>query len=223
MSSVPTAPLASPADPSQVTAPPVARPKTGLQETLHFALRNRKLVFGLSMTAALLLFAIIGPFIAQHGPLDYGGQLSLAPTTKDGYWFGTTLLRARTSSRSSPPDCALRSSSARSAAGSRRSSAWSIGFTAGYRGGLVDEVPEHAHERRPRHPDVRAPARDRRLPAGARDHDGGRLHRAHLVALGGARAPRADVLARLARLRRHGAPERRAAAGRSSSRRSRRT
>ena len=75
-------------------APPVpATPvMSGLRETIYFGLRNRKLVFGLGVTLVMLLFAVFGPMLAQHPPLEFGGNLSHAPTMKDGYWFGTTLL-----------------------------------------------------------------------------------------------------------------------------------
>jgi len=138
MSQAPTAPLASPVDASQVEASPIAQPMTGLQETLHFALRNKKLVFGLSMTSALLLFAIIGPYIAQHGPLVYTGKLSLAPTTKDGYWFGTTLLGQDVFSQFVT---GLRLAFIVGALGGGIAAiiGMVIGFTAGYRSGIVDE------------------------------------------------------------------------------------
>ena len=68
-------------------------PKLGaFRESLHFAIRNKKFVFGFCTTLFLLMFAIVGPYLAQHPALEYGGQLGLSPTTKDGYWFGTTLL-----------------------------------------------------------------------------------------------------------------------------------
>jgi peptide/nickel transport system permease protein len=139
VSSVPTAPLASPADPSQVEEPPVVQPMSGLREALHFALRNKKLVFGLSMTSALLLFAIIGPFIAQHGPLDYGGQLSLHPTTKGGYWFGTTLQGQDVFSQFVT---GLRLAFIVGALGGGIAAiiGMVIGFTAGYRSGVIDEI-----------------------------------------------------------------------------------
>ena len=139
MSSVPTTPLASPADPSQVAEPLIARPKTGLQESLHFALRNKKLVFGLSMTIALLLFAIIGPVIAQHAPLAYGGELSLAPTTHHGYWFGTTLQGQDVFAQFVT---GLRLAFIVGALGGGIAAiiGMLIGFTAGYRAGLVDEA-----------------------------------------------------------------------------------
>jgi peptide/nickel transport system permease protein len=138
VSSVPTAPVASPADASQVEIPAIAQPMTGLQETLHFALRNKKLVFGLSMTSALLLFAIIGPYIAQHAPLTYTGNLSLAPTTKNGYWFGTTLLGQDVFSQFVT---GLRLAFIVGALGGGIAAiiGMVIGFTAGYRSGIVDE------------------------------------------------------------------------------------
>jgi len=138
VSSVPTAPLASATDPSQVEAAPVAQPMSGFRESLHFALRNKKLLFGLSMTSALLLIALIGPFIAQHGPLDYGGQLSLAPTTKDGYWFGTTLQGQDVFAQFVT---GLRLAFIVGALGGGIAAVIGmvIGFTAGYRAGWVDE------------------------------------------------------------------------------------
>lgn len=139
MSSVPTAPLASPVDPSEVEALPIVQPMSGFRESVHFALRNKKLVFGLSMTTALLLVAIIGPFIAQHGPLDFGGGLSLHPTTKGGHWFGTTLQGQDVFAQFVT---GLRLAFIVGALGGGIAAciAMVVGFTAGYRGGIVDEV-----------------------------------------------------------------------------------
>ena len=138
MSSVPTAPLASPTDPSQVETMPVAQPMSGFRESVHFALRNKRLVFGLSMTTALLLIAIIGPFIAQHGPMYYGDLLSSAPTTKDGYWLGTTLQGQDVFAQFVN---GLRLAFIVGALGGGIAAAIGmiIGFTAGYRAGWVDE------------------------------------------------------------------------------------
>jgi peptide/nickel transport system permease protein len=138
VSSVPTAPLASAADPSQVEAAPVAQPMSGFRESLHFALRNKKLLFGLSMTSALLLMALIGPFIAQHGPLDYTGQLSLAPTTKGSHWFGTTLQGQDVFAQFVT---GLRLAFIVGALGGGIAAVIGmvIGFTAGYRAGWIDE------------------------------------------------------------------------------------
>jgi len=139
VSSVPTAPLASPADPTQVEASPVAQPMSGFRESLHFALRNKKLLFGLSMTSALLLLAIIGPFVAQHAPMEYAGQLSQAPTTKGGFWFGTTLQGQDVFSQFVT---GLRLAFIVGALGGGIAAiiGMVIGFTAGYRAGWVDET-----------------------------------------------------------------------------------
>jgi len=139
VSAVPTAPLASPSDPSEVEIPAPARPMSGFRETLHFALRNRKLVFGLAMTSALLLIALIGPFIAQHGPLAYGTDLALRPTTHGGYWFGTTLQGQDVFAQFVN---GLRLAFIVGAIGGGIAAvvAMAVGFTAGYRGGVVDEV-----------------------------------------------------------------------------------
>jgi peptide/nickel transport system permease protein len=138
VSSAPTAPLASPADPAQVEAPPIAQPMSGFRESLHFALRNKKLVFGLSMTTALLLFAIIGPYIAQYGPLAYTGALSLAPTTEQGHWFGTTLQGQDVFAQFVT---GLRLAFIVGALGGGIAAliGMVVGFTAGYRAGWVDE------------------------------------------------------------------------------------
>ena len=87
----------------------------------------------------MLLFAIIGPFLAQHPPLEYGGQLSLAPTTKDGYWFGTTLLGQDVFAQFAT---GLRLAFIVGALGGGIAAiiGMLVGFTAGYRGGAVDEV-----------------------------------------------------------------------------------
>jgi len=112
---------------------------SGFRETLHFALRNRKLVFGLAMTSALLLIALIGPFIAQHGPLAYGTDLALRPTTHGGYWFGTTLQGQDVFAQFVN---GLRLAFIVGAIGGGIAAvvAMAVGFTAGYRGGVVDEV-----------------------------------------------------------------------------------
>jgi peptide/nickel transport system permease protein len=68
--------------------------KTGnmsaVREMLYFAFRNRKLVIGLSLVTFFLLFALIGPHIAQRNGTDYGGPLNIGPTLKHGFYFGTT-------------------------------------------------------------------------------------------------------------------------------------
>jgi peptide/nickel transport system permease protein len=110
-----------------------------LRETLHFALGNRKLVFGLGVTLFMLVFALVGPFLARHPALEYGGKLSLSPTTKDGYWFGTTLLGQDVYAQFVN---GLRLAFVVGALGGGIAAGIGmlIGFTAGYRSGVVDEI-----------------------------------------------------------------------------------
>ena len=119
------------------TAP--ASDMSGFRETLYFALRNKKLVFGFGVTVAMLLFAFVGPWLARHPPLEFGGHLSWAPTTHDGYWFGTTLLGQDVYAQFVE---GLRLAFIVGALGGGIAAAIGmlVGFTAGYRGGLVDEV-----------------------------------------------------------------------------------
>ncbi|MGA9761168.1 MAG: ABC transporter permease [Gaiellaceae bacterium] len=63
---------------------------SAVREMLYFALRNRKLVIGLSLVVFFLLFALVGPHIAQRNGTDYGGPLNIGPTLHDGFYFGTT-------------------------------------------------------------------------------------------------------------------------------------
>jgi peptide/nickel transport system permease protein len=122
-----------------VAGPAPARPLSAAREMLHFALRNRKLVVGLSITLAMLLFAIVGPFLARHPPLEYGGRLSWSPTSRDGYWFGTTLLGQDVYAQFVN---GLRLAFIVGALGGGIAAAIGmlVGFTAGYRAGIVDEI-----------------------------------------------------------------------------------
>ncbi len=110
-----------------------------VRESLHFALRNRKLVVGGSLTVAMLLFAVLGPVFAQQGPLVYGGELSVAPTTHGGHWFGTTLLGQDVYAQFVT---GLRLAFIVGALGGGIAAGIGmlVGFTAGYRSGIVDEV-----------------------------------------------------------------------------------
>ncbi|MGZ8715954.1 MAG: ABC transporter permease [Gaiellaceae bacterium] len=137
-----SAPVATtPTTPGTAGAPDVAKtPRlSGLREMLHFALGNRKLVVGLGITLSMLLFAIIGPFLAHHPALEFGGTLSQAPTTENGYWFGTTLLGQDVYAQFVN---GLRLAFVVGALGGGIAAGIGmlVGFTAGYRSGVVDEV-----------------------------------------------------------------------------------
>jgi peptide/nickel transport system permease protein len=121
--------------------PSIPQPKamSGLRETVYFALRNRKLVFGLGVTSLMLAFAFVGPLLARHPPLEYGGHLSIAPTTKDGYWFGTTLLGQDVYAQF-VHGLGLAFVVGALGGGIAALVGMVVGFTAGYRGGIVDEI-----------------------------------------------------------------------------------
>lgn len=125
----------SPAAPPQEPAPSMS----SLREMVHFAVRNKKLVFGLGVTSCMLLFAIVGPSFARHPALEYGGRLSSAPTTHDGYWFGTTLLGQDVYAQFVN---GLRLAFIVGAVGGGIAAivGMLVGFTAGYRGGIIDEI-----------------------------------------------------------------------------------
>jgi peptide/nickel transport system permease protein len=124
---------------SAVTKQATSGADSGLRETLFFALRNRKLVIGLAVTLFMLAFALVGPLFAKHPPLEYGGHLSVPPTTKDGYWFGTTLLGQDVYAQFVN---GLRLAFLVGVIGGGIAAivGMLVGFTAGYRGGLVDEA-----------------------------------------------------------------------------------
>jgi peptide/nickel transport system permease protein len=114
-------------------------PIGAFRESLHFALRNRKLVIGGAIFTFMFLFMLLGPAFARHEALAYGGRLSLGPTTDDGYWFGTTLLGQDVFAQFVT---GLRLAFIVGLLGGGIAAAVGmiIGFTAGYRGGVVDEL-----------------------------------------------------------------------------------
>jgi peptide/nickel transport system permease protein len=112
---------------------------TELRESLYFAIRNRKLMVGLSILAVMIVFAVVGPWFAHHPPLEYGGALSEPPTTEGGYWFGTTLLGQDVYAQFVN---GLRLAFIVGVLGGGIAAliGMLIGFIGGYRGGIVDEV-----------------------------------------------------------------------------------
>jgi peptide/nickel transport system permease protein len=106
-------------------------------EFLYFALRNWKFVVGLGLVLAMLGLAIVGPLLTDHTPLEFSGPTDQAPSAD--YWFGTTSFGQDVYSQFV---YGLRSAFLVGAVGG--GIAWllgaTVGFTAGYRGGWVDDV-----------------------------------------------------------------------------------
>jgi peptide/nickel transport system permease protein len=106
-------------------------------EFLYFAARNAKFVIGLGVVLLFLAAAILGPLLTSHTPLEFTGPTDQPPS--GAYWFGTT---------SSGQDVfaqfvyGLRSAFLVGALGGGIAAALGmfVGFSAGYRGGWVDDV-----------------------------------------------------------------------------------
>ena len=106
-------------------------------ESLHFALRNRKLVLGATIVLAFLGLAIVGPMFTNGDPFAFDAPLGEAPSWD--YWLGTT---------SSGQDVwvqfvfGLRSSFVVGALAAIVAGVlgMAIGFVSGYAGGLVDDI-----------------------------------------------------------------------------------
>ncbi|WP_026922361.1 ABC transporter permease [Glycomyces arizonensis] len=106
-------------------------------EHLYFALRNPKVVIGLTIVIGLLLLGVIGPFFLNNDPNEYIGPKSEGPS--GDFWLGTTYFGQDVFSQFVH---GLRSSYLVGGLGAVIAFAigLSVGFTAGYRGGIVDEL-----------------------------------------------------------------------------------
>ena len=106
-------------------------------EFLHYALRNRKLLIGLGLVLVFGAIALAGPHLTDYTPFSFEGAPGEAPSSE--HWFGTT---------GSGQDVftqfvhGLRATFLVGTLGGGLAAvlAMLIGFTGGYRGGLVDEI-----------------------------------------------------------------------------------
>ena len=126
---------AAPAAPA-VTAAPVTSMRAS-REALYFARRNRKLVAGLTVVLLFLVVAVVGPLLTDHGPNEYVGPPAARPSSQ--YWFGTTMFGQDVFAQFTH---GLRSTFLVGLLGGGLAAliGMLIGFTAGYRGGGVDEA-----------------------------------------------------------------------------------
>jgi peptide/nickel transport system permease protein len=112
-------------------------PRGARSELLHFALRNAKLVVGLGVVLVFLVIAVVGPWLTDATPFEFGYPLGEPPSKE--HWLGTT----------SPGQdvyaqfvYGLRSSFIVGALAAAVAAVlgMAIGFVGGYLGGVVDEV-----------------------------------------------------------------------------------
>jgi len=108
----------------------------GRGEFLHYALRNRKLVFGLALEALFVIAAVVGPLISPHNLTAY--FLPHQPPSA-GHWLGTDYFGHDVFAQLVN---GLRTSYLVGALGALCASAigMALGFIAGWRGGLLDDV-----------------------------------------------------------------------------------
>jgi peptide/nickel transport system permease protein len=127
------------AGPELATVPGVAtiRGTAVRREALYFAVRNRKLVGGLVVVVVFLLAAVAGPWFVSADPLAYVGPPAVGPSGE--YPFGTTTFGQDVFAQFLH---GLRATFFVGAVAALIAGVlgMAIGFTSGYRGGLVDEV-----------------------------------------------------------------------------------
>jgi len=106
-------------------------------EFVYFALRNWKFVLGLAVVFFFLALALIGPLLTDHKPLEFTGPTEQSPSLD--YWFGTTSFGQDVFAQFVH---GLQAAFLVGIVGG--GIAWLfgavVGFTAGYRGGWVDDV-----------------------------------------------------------------------------------
>jgi peptide/nickel transport system permease protein len=94
-------------------------------------------VFGLGLVVTLFLVAVFAPMLTEHEPLEFTGPTDSPPSSE--YWFGTTSFGQDVYSQFVN---GLRAAFLVGAVGG--GIAWllgaAVGFTAGYRGGWIDDV-----------------------------------------------------------------------------------
>lgn len=132
MTNVPAAPGA--ADAGAVPEPAGERK---VHETLHFARRNPKLLIGLSIVTGFLLLGIFGPMFVDHGPNEYVGPQMQPPSGE--HWLGTTTFGQDVWAQFV---YGVRATFLIGALGGGVAFVigTTIGFIAGYKGGIIDEI-----------------------------------------------------------------------------------
>ena len=109
----------------------------GKSELLYFAFRNWKFVVGIGVVLSMLALALVGPMLTEYEPLAFSGPTDERPSSE--HWFGTTSFGQDVFSQFV---YGLRAAFVVGAVGG--GIAWlvgaAVGFTAGYRGGWIDDV-----------------------------------------------------------------------------------
>jgi peptide/nickel transport system permease protein len=125
------------ADPAPVPAGAASPVRSGGRDALYFALRNKKLILGALLVGSMALLAIVGPYLTSHDPTTTVGPPHAHPSGQ--FWFGTTTFGQDVFSQFVH---GLRTTFVVGLLGGGLAAivGMSVGFTAGYRGGVVDEL-----------------------------------------------------------------------------------
>ena len=126
-----------PVAPATVPVPAGAAPAPAHRsEFVHFALRNWKFVLGAGVVLVFFSRALIAPALVPHQPLEFSGPTDSPPSSD--YWFGTTSFGQDVFSQFVN---GLRAAFLVGIVGG--GIAWllgaAVGFTAGFRGGWLDD------------------------------------------------------------------------------------
>jgi len=135
--SVSAAPVAEVAATGLPAGPAAASAPRRRNDIFYYGLRNRKLLFGLGLELLLVLVAVIGPYLAKNPPM----QITPFPLQHPGsrFWLGTDITGYDLYSQLTS---GLRESYLVGALGAGCAAlvGMALGFIAGWRGGLLDEV-----------------------------------------------------------------------------------
>jgi peptide/nickel transport system permease protein len=106
-------------------------------ELAYFALRNPKLLVGLSVVVFFLGLAVVGPWLTDAEPFEFGYPLGEPPSSE--HWLGTT---APGQDVFAQFVYGLRASFVVGAVAGLVAAliGMAVGFTAGYRGGVIDDI-----------------------------------------------------------------------------------
>ena len=119
------------------SATPAAPLPARRSEFAYFALRNWKFLLGFGVVLGSVVVALVGPLVTDHTPLEFTGPTDQPPSSE--YWFGTTSFGQDVFAQFVH---GLRAAFVVGIVGG--GIAWLlgavVGFTAGYRGGWIDDV-----------------------------------------------------------------------------------
>lgn len=123
--------------PGAVTTPTPPHRRGRRNELVYFAWRNGKVRLGLFVVLLFLVAAFVGPMLTDYAPNDYVGPAAAPPSS--AHWFGTTTFGQDVFTQFAH---GLGATFLVGVLGGGLAAliGMTVGFVAGYKGGVVDEV-----------------------------------------------------------------------------------